>query len=71
MTPETIVERYRAGTLPEEDKAIIDELFRCSVFRRGQISILHPEHWEAFDILFHDLDKGIKELKELREKGQR
>ena len=71
ITSEEIVKQYRIGNLNKESHEIIDDLFRAGCFERGQISILHPEHWEAFQIIFHDSDLSIDELKKLRERNEK
>ncbi len=61
---------YRKGTLKAKDRLIIDECFENNHFKRGQCSILHPYHFKAFEILFHNTDLSADELKELRESGK-
>ena len=71
MNAKEIVKQYRDGTLDELSYERIENLFKAGCFERGQISILQPEHWAAFQIIFHDSDLDIDELKRLRERNEK
>ncbi len=67
----SLVEGYRNKTISEEDIKIIDECFKKNIFRNGQISILFPNHYKAFEILFHETDLSISDLAEIRKSGNK
>ena len=65
-----LVKKYRDGTLQDFERQTIDRCFEADYFERGQLSILFPYHFKAFEILFHNSDLSASDLKKIRENGQ-
>jgi len=62
-----LARNFREKPSHSEDNQIIELIYKLSHHNRGKISIVFPDHYEAFTIHFHETDLTVDELKARRE----